>query len=233
MPGAAYFITTCLEGSIPARGLLDLTRYRDELQRRPRPDGVTAAQWADQQWKLAFAQAERWLDREPAVRHLADPRLARLVVNALYHFAGQRYDLLAFVVMPSHFHWVFQPRELWIAQRKASTRTPREEIVHSINSFTAHQANEVLGRTGVFWQHECYDHWVRNVDELERIIRYIEANPVAASLVASPEEWEFSSAHDRFRHGLAFGEPLWRQASGLPGHPGKPEACPHRPEARP
>ena len=30
MPGAPYFVTTCLEGSIPARGLLEIVRYRDE-----------------------------------------------------------------------------------------------------------------------------------------------------------------------------------------------------------
>lgn len=233
MPGATYFITTCLEGSIPARGLLDLTRHRDELAVQPRPDGLTAAQWADQQWKRAFHRADRWLDFEPAIRYLEDRRLARLVVNGLYHFAGQRYDLLAFVIMPSHFHWVFRPRESWVAERKKSSRTPREEIVHSINSFTAHQCNAILERKSTFWQHESYDHWVRDVYELERIIRYVEANPVTARLATSPEQWEFSSAHDRFPKGLAFGEPLWEQVSVLPCDSGKPEACPHKLEARP
>jgi hypothetical protein len=37
VPTAAYFVTTCLKGSIPARGLLDLESYREELARRARP----------------------------------------------------------------------------------------------------------------------------------------------------------------------------------------------------
>jgi putative transposase len=212
VPHAAFFITTCLEGSIPARGLLDLNNYRAELTRRPRPEGKCEQEWRVEQWKRGFARAERWLDQEPAVRFLEDLRLARLVVDTLYHFAGQRYDLLAFVVMPSHYHWVFQPREQWVAcRKKGDKRTPREEIIHSANLFTATQCNRVLGRKGTFWQHEPYDHWIRDVHELERIIRYIEANPVKAGLVSDPAEWECSSAHDRIKYGLEFGEPLLRR----------------------
>ena len=37
VPTAAYFVTVCLEGSIPARGLLDIQSYRAELEQRPRP----------------------------------------------------------------------------------------------------------------------------------------------------------------------------------------------------
>jgi putative transposase len=219
VPHAAYFITTCLQDSIPARGLLDLDHYRAELRRRPRPEKKSESEWAVHLNKLAFARADGWLDREPAARHLEDPRLARIVVDSLYHFAGQRYDLLAFVVMPSHYHWVLQPREEWVAQRKQTRRTPREEISHSVNCYTARQCNLVLGRRGAFWQHEPYDHWIRDVDELERIILYIEGNPVKAGLVASPFDWVFSSAHDRRECKLEFGEPLvrpWRQVSNLP-----------------
>jgi putative transposase len=210
VPGAAYFITTCLEGSIPAQGLLDLEAYRAELRLRQGPTGKSEREWVVEQWKLTFARTERWLDREPAARHLGDERLAHIVVEGLYHFAGQRYDLLAFVVMPSHYHWVFQPREQWLAQRKESRRTPREEIIHSANRFTARECNRVLGRQGPFWQHEPYDHWIRGADELERIVLYVEGNPVKAGLVRNAWEWPFSSAHDRKRFGLELGAPLLR-----------------------
>jgi hypothetical protein len=69
------------------------------------------------------------------------------------------------------------------------------------------------------------------VDELERIILYIENNPVKAGLVSAPELWPFSSAHDRKLLGLAFGEPLWRQVSNLPGELDKLKTCPHSQEA--
>ena len=110
VPGATYFVTGCLADSIPARGLLDLQGYQATLKVRERPPEWTPAAWKVHLWKLQFARADYWLDREPASRLLSDPDLARLVVNALLHFAGQRYDVYALVVMPSHFHWVFRPR---------------------------------------------------------------------------------------------------------------------------
>jgi putative DNA methylase len=76
--------------------------------------------------------------------------------------------------------------------------SPLASIMHSLKSYTAHKANELLGRSGQFWQQESYDHWVRDEDELERIVDYIAWNPVKAKLVSQPHEWYFSSAHDRF-----------------------------------
>jgi hypothetical protein len=96
-------------------------------------------------WKLTFARTDAWLDNQPAVRHLSDARLAQLLVDALYHFAGTQYDLLAFVVMPSHLHWVFQPTETWVNSLglDGMSRTPRERIVHSRNRFTAVECNKL------------------------------------------------------------------------------------------
>src|SRR5438552_2701355 len=74
VPTAAYFVTTCLEGSIPARGLLDLQSYRAELEQRPRPPDQTQQEWAVSRWKLAFARTDHWLDRAEATRFLADNR---------------------------------------------------------------------------------------------------------------------------------------------------------------
>ncbi len=212
MPDATCFITTCLEGSIPAQGNLDLDNYRSELQRRPRPAGKTEPEWMRERWKLAFARTDGWLDNRPAARYLADPRLANVVVDAFYFFAGQRYDLLAFVVMPSHFHWVFRPLEAWVRGLRPGgrERTPRERIVHSINRYTARECNKLRGTGGTFWQHESYDHWVRDVDELERIIHYVENNPVKAGLVKEPSAWPYSSAWYRAGTGLELGCPLVR-----------------------
>lgn len=69
--------------------------------------------------------------------------------------------------------------------------------MHSLKSYTAHRANEILGRSGGFWQHESYDHWVRDEGELERIVEYIGANAVNAGLADRPQGWYWCSAHDR------------------------------------
>lgn len=193
-PGAAYFVTTCLEGSIPAEGLLDLIRNRERLALLARPSDIPAAQWTERLAKLDFARTDHWLDRQSAVRHLEDPELAGIVVDAVRFFDGHRYDLLAYAVMPSHFHWVFLPLPGWIAGLEKTDRSPREQIIHSINRHTAYECNKRLGKNGEFWQHESYDHWVRDGDELERIIEYVEANPVKAGLVSAADLWPFSSA---------------------------------------
>jgi putative transposase len=212
VPGATYFVTACLEGSIPARGLVDVRSYETTLAQRPRRKEHSEREWALRRWKLVFARAEHWLDIEPAVRHLADPELAGIVANALQLFAGIRYDLLAFVVMPSHFHWVFRPLEQWIKSLEPALAisSHRERIMHSIKSFTARECNKRLGRRGTFWQQESYDHWVRDEDELERIIHYVEDNPVKAGLISESRKWPFGSAQHREALALEFGTPLPR-----------------------
>jgi putative transposase len=208
---AAYFVTACLDGSIPARGLLDLQDYRAELAQRKIPDGRTKQEWQQDKWKLEFARADRWLDHEPANRALEDARLARIVVDSMFHFTAVRYDLLAFVIMPSHIHWLFQPAQAWVETFDQPIPTARQRIMKSLKTWTGNRCNELLDVRGAFWQQESYDHWVRDIEELERIILYIEANPVAAGLVDSPEKWFFSSAAVRHRLGLEFGSPLLRE----------------------
>jgi putative DNA methylase len=76
--------------------------------------------------------------------------------------------------------------------------SPLARIMHSLKSYTANEANKILKREGRFWQKESYDHWVRDDDELERIVNYIRANPVKAGLRDRHEDWFWCSCHDRF-----------------------------------
>jgi hypothetical protein len=65
-------------------------------------------------------------------------------------------------------------------------------ILFSIKRYTAREANKILGRKGAFWQHESYDHVVRDGNELSRIIRYVKENPVKAGLVNDWKDWKWS-----------------------------------------
>ena len=199
VPGAIYFVTSCLAESVPALGLLELAQYRRSLEERPRPEDIAEAEWEIQKHKFIFGRFDRWLDHKPGVRHLEDHRLATNVRDSIYHFAGERYDVYDYVVMPSHFHWVFRPKEDWVRtlNSRQVERGPREIIMHGIKLYTARECNRILGRKGHFWQAESYDHCVRDEAELWRIVEYVEMNPVKANYTASPEEWQFSSAKDR------------------------------------
>ena len=205
-PGALYFVTTCLKGSIPASGLQDIDDYRSRLDYKLEGEPIDRRT----QWKLLFARSDQWLDKGIAANHLTDERLARIVENSLLHFAGQRYSIWSWNVMSNHIHWVFEPCSNWVAGLgdDANARTPRERIMHSVKRFSAIECNLALGRTGKFWQEESYDHCVTESDELQRIVNYIEMNPVKASLCERPEQFRFSSAHYRSCNRLAPGRPL-------------------------
>jgi len=128
-----------------------------------------------------------WLDQGHGACWLRGERIATVVEDALLHFDGQRYRLLAWCVMPNHVHVVI---ETFREQSLSHT-------VHSWKSFTATQANRILGRTGVFWQREYHDRFMRNDEHLRQTVEYVEYNPVKAGLVRQAEDWRFSSARYR------------------------------------
>jgi hypothetical protein len=67
--------------------------------------------------------------------------------------------------------------------------------MQSLKRFTAREGNRILSPTGQpFWQAESYDHLVRNETGFQRIVNYIEMNPVSAGLVGFSEEFPWSSA---------------------------------------
>ena len=64
--------------------------------------------------------------------------------------------------------------------------------MQSLKGFTSREANILLGRNGTFWEHESYDHFVRDADELKRIVAYVLRNPLKAGLVEDWREWRWS-----------------------------------------
>jgi putative DNA methylase len=131
-----------------------------------------------------FAAEDRALAHGLGPRWLEDTRVARRIVEVLR--TGERemnlYELCAWVVMPNHVHILILP-----------SSDPRK-ITHWVKGRSAREANLLLGRAGPFWQQESYDHFVRSRKEYDRIVRYIEENPVAAGFVTAAEGWPFSSA---------------------------------------
>jgi putative transposase len=65
-------------------------------------------------------------------------------------------------------------------------------ILHSLKSFTSNEANKLLRRSGQFWEHESFDHCVRDEEEWARIIAYALNNPVKANLVDEWRSWRWS-----------------------------------------
>ena len=151
--------------------------------------------------KVLFADYDRYLDQVTQIDWLRDPRVASIVRENLNHHDGERYLLHAYCIMPNHVHLLLTPHEPHQADAVGETpdgKSPLSSIMHSLKSYTANRVNQVLERTGRLWHPESYDHWVRDDEELERIVNYIRGNPVSAGLVGCPEESFWSSCHDRF-----------------------------------
>jgi REP element-mobilizing transposase RayT len=193
VPGGMYFVTFCLAGSLPASGAVAIAAQWRARALHP-PPGQTPARWRATCSAAAFAATDRLLDSAPAVRWLADRRLAAIVQEALLYRHGTAYDLLAYVVMPSHCHVVFAP-----LNDEIGSRCSRQSILQSLKRRTAAECNRLLGRSGTFWQPESYDRLVRGQVSLDRVVCYVEQNPVKAGLCTTAAAWEFSSAHTRPR----------------------------------
>jgi putative transposase len=139
-----------------------------------------------------FVALDRDMDRAAlGPTWLRNSYVAACVADVLYVAERWKmYDLHSWVIMSNHVHVLFDPH------------SPVWKITRAVKNMSARDANLVLGRTGErFWQDESYDHWVRNQKEFDRIVRYIEENPVRAGLVGSAEEWPWSSANARFSGG--------------------------------
>jgi putative DNA methylase len=127
---------------------------------------------------------EAALDAGYGACHLRKPEIAKLIEDALLHFDGTRYLLHAWVVMPNHVHVLVTP----LHDNSLSS------ILHSWKSFTAKQANRMLGRTGAFWQEEYFDRAIRDDRHFAAAVEYVEQNPVKAGLCREVAEWPWGSA---------------------------------------
>ena len=151
------------------------------------PAHVVAAMAEDPELKTDLqrrARIETYLNAGYGACYLHDPRVGEIVENALLHFDGQRYQLIAWVVMPNHVHVMIQMQECH----------PIRGIVQSWKSFTAKAANRILHRSGNFWFADYFDRFIRDADHFAQAIAYIHDNPVKAGLALHPGDWPFTSA---------------------------------------
>ncbi|BCX47894.1 4-hydroxy-3-methylbut-2-en-1-yldiphosphate synthase [Haloferula helveola] len=176
IPGATYTVTFRLDDALPDTVM---TEHRDRrlmlLKRIEKAIAAAGSRNAlgeilplrEEIRELQESLIEPTLHENHGECHLANPEVAELVEKALRHFDGSRYTLHAWSVMPNHVHAVVTPAEGF----------DLAGVTHSWKSFTAKEANRLLGRTGPFWQEESYDHIVRDADDFRNQVRYVLRNP--------------------------------------------------------
>ncbi len=171
---ATYAVTFRQADSLPASVLRQWQAERKAIvdrlsQEKSRP--LTGAETREIA-RVFDEKIQDWLDRGEGSCVFREPRFADLMEGALKHFDRERYDLNAWVVMPNHVHVVVTP----LGDHDLG------EILRSWRGYTALMLNRALGRAGTFWQHEPYDHLVRDEDDMGHQIAYVLSNPARASL---------------------------------------------------
>jgi REP element-mobilizing transposase RayT len=87
--------------------------------------------------------------------------------------------------MPDHVHLVLTPL------RDNEGLFSVAEIMQGIKSSSAHQINRALIRTGQVWQHESFDHVLRQEEGIAAKVEYVIQNPVRAGLVRTVSDYQW------------------------------------------
>jgi putative transposase len=98
-------------------------------------------------------------------------------------------DLLAWCVMPNHWHLLLRPRTAEALPRFVRWLT----LAHSQRWQALHDRRGY----GTLYQGRYRSAAVEGDDHLLAVLRYIERNPVRAGLVGSAAAWPWSSARER------------------------------------
>ena len=215
-PGATFFVTFHLAGSLPQSILKQWRseKYQLETEKLRLLKLQNNARLASVE-HMIFEQKREWFrkfektldDAQSGPVWLKDDRIAKEVVDSMHYLDGKVYRLDAYCIMANHVHVVFAPLPIQPstvaqtvslrandsdAQTDSLCYNTLSSIMQSLKGYTARKANHILGRRGTFWQHESYDHCVRNSNELRQIITYVLNNPVKAGLVDAWEKWQWS-----------------------------------------
>ena len=159
---------------------------------------------------------EAYLDAGYGSCLLKEPEVARIVIDNWMCFDQERYNLLAWVVMPNHCHVLIETLGVsslgkivlswksytakrinaWKRAKKEESRGgPRRSQQETEQGRGGpRRSQEEKSPGGRVWQREYWDRYIRDLQHFETTKWYIENNPVKAGLAATPESWPWSSA---------------------------------------
>jgi Rad3-related DNA helicase/REP element-mobilizing transposase RayT len=204
--GGVYAVTFRLADSLPTHVLQEWQRAREAItataSQMNRPLSADELKRLDE---LHSEKVDRYLDAGHGSCALKRADVAQLVASTLEKFDSAQYRLLSWSIMPNHVHLVLQPL--------GGIELPR--TMHSIKSWTAKEANKILGKTGPFWQAEYYDHLIRDDAELVHHAEYAFRNPEHAGL----NDWAWRGRSDELISSLLNGTapPELKRSTGAHG----------------
>jgi len=130
-----------------------------------------------------------------------------LIDNLKFYQNRYKFEILAYVIMPSHFHWIVE------VNPKYGTIS---DIMRDIKKFTAwkifdqlelrkhkmlenifrQEANGLIDQKRKLWMPRFDDEVIRNQNMFWTKLEYIHKNPIKAGLVNKAEDYKYSSARN-------------------------------------
>ncbi len=192
---AIYFVTFRLEGSLPQEAIDRLKQEGEQAERRLKVmfQGKTLAEEKNKLSKKMFTRYDDLLASSKGVRWLADEVVAKVVQNEIHALHPGTYHLIAYCIMPNHVHLLVDFRDIPepASLKEGKHYTALSKAMKLLKGRTGYACRKLVGGSGPFWQHESYDHVVRDQREFENIISYILNNPVKAGLVKDWQAWPY------------------------------------------
>ena len=116
------------------------------------------------------------------------PEARAKTLEACHFWHGNKLRCHGACVMPDHVHLLLQPLPVQHGQEGVHSLT---EILHSIKSFTSHEVNKVMKRSGPVWQDESFDRLIRSESDLHKTWDYLWNNPRKLGLVGPLEAYPY------------------------------------------
>ena len=136
---------------------------------------------------------------------LARPDVAELVDSALQSFNGRQFELVSWVLMPSHIHIL----------AGANCGYRMEQVLLALMGWTEEKLEEQLGIEGRIWSRQYREQVIRDEEHMFAAIEFIHSDPVRAGLCEDAEDWEFSSADGMdIRHVVSVVDALLENRAG-------------------
>lgn len=136
---------------------------------------------------------------------LKDSSCAKIIVDAWKFFDNERYDLIAYVVMPNHVHLLIKTKEKYSvgslvkSWKVYTSKEIRKLYAKNLTDAECNSALPLIIKPGqAFWQREYWDRFIRDDVHFKKSIEYIFNNPVKAGLCKSIFEWQWSNASTYF-----------------------------------
>ncbi len=134
-------------------------------------------------------------------------KVCEILIRNIKHYKEKyKFTILAYVIMPSHFHWIV------LVNNKFGTIS---DIMRDLKKFSAWDIMDYLSKNNSeidsefkkasngyndqkrkFWMPRFDDLGIRNNKMFWDKLNYIHKNPVEKGIVSKPEEYKYSSARN-------------------------------------